>query len=243
VADRAAQERAFMALWLAGSLAADEHITADLRGYTGPNLRWDLGMLLLTVPGAVAAWQNFFGPGQAPPDVGLAMLPLALATAWTFASAAIRKIIYVAVTDRQVMVVQMHGHCRPTRVLTAAPIGGLRLTTTDRLRLRTVTWTAADGGPLLAGGKQRRRLRFTVRGRQSRLDDALGAVRAQGGLVDLPAFPQVPMPTRSRSGGHTGAAGCENRLTASSHQGKRPAREHSQCGRGDHGRASSCNGS
>ncbi len=189
-----AGDRAFMTLWLADSLTADEQIIAELRGLTGPSRVWDLGaIILLSVPSEVSAWHDlFYGAAPGRPDLAMLALLPAAAGAATFASAVLRKTVYVAVTERQVIVVRMRNRSTPDRVLLAAPIGALRLTTTSRLGRRAVTCTAADGGALLIGGKYRKRLRLTAIDRRPRFGEALSAIRAQGGSVDLPPLPPVP---------------------------------------------------
>jgi hypothetical protein len=195
---KGAREREFMTQWLAGSLSADEHIIADLRGIAGPGRRFDLGTVaLLALPDVFAAWHDYFyGTAGGRPGLAVIILLPAAAGAITFASAALRKIIYVAVTERQVIFVKMRKRSTPDRVLLAAPIIALRLKTTDRLGQRTVICTAADGGALLIDGKCRRRLRLAAMGRRPGFGEALNAIRAQGGLVDLSALP-VPALDRS----------------------------------------------
>jgi hypothetical protein len=195
VADRAG-ERQFMTLWLAGSLSADEQIVADFRGFAGPSRWLDLGpTLLLSMLSGVGtwnAWHDFYGSATGRPNLAAAVLVPAAAFGLSLGSIALRKIIYVAVTERQIIVVRMRARSRPARVLLAAPIGALRLTTTNRLGDRTVTCAEANGGALMIDGKQRARLRLRAVGRRSRFDGVLSAIRAQGGSVDLPPLPSVP---------------------------------------------------
>jgi hypothetical protein len=194
VADRGA-DRAFMTAWLAGPLTGGDRIVADVRGYTGPSLRWDLALAApLALAGALEALRNLFGGAPSDKPALAAVLLLLAGSVWSTCSVALHRPVYVAVTERQVIVVRMRRQSEPVRILLAAPLGALRLTTTDRLAQRSVTCAAADGGALLIGGKPRTRLRVKVHGRRARFEDVLSAILAQGGAVNPPALPAVPVP-------------------------------------------------
>lgn len=190
-----AGEREFLTHWLAGSLGADEHIIAAFRGYTGPSARWDLAAATL-VPAltVAAAWHDLFGgPVSVRPDLAIAMLLSLAPIAGATASIVWRKPVYVAVTEWQIIVVRQRGAEKQARLLAAAPIAALQLTTNRRLARRTMTLAATDGG-LLARGRYRARLRITAICRWSRFDEAIDAIRALGGSVDLPPLPAIPVP-------------------------------------------------
>jgi hypothetical protein len=187
-------DREFMTQWLAGSLTAGEHIVADFRGFTGPGRCWDLGpTLFLSMLSGINAWHEYYAPSVGRPYLATVVLVPAAAGALTFGSIALRKSICVVVTSRQIIVVQMRGRSRPHHILIAAPIAALRLTTTNRLGQRAMTCAAADGRPLPVGGRDRARLRLRAMGRRSRFEDARDAIRAQGGSVDLPPLPAMPV--------------------------------------------------
>lgn len=57
-----------------------------------------------------------------------------------------------------------------------------------------MTLAAADGGRLLVRGKYRARLRVRAISSRSGFSEAIDAVRAQGGSVDLPSLPPVLAP-------------------------------------------------
>ncbi len=202
-------DRGFMAQWLATSLETDEHIIAGFRGFTGPSRLWDLGFgIPLSALTGISVWHDYFyGAPRAEPDIAAAVLLPVVAFAVIVASAALRKSIYVAVTDRQIIVVQMSGRSRPHHLLFAAPIGSLRLTTTDLLGQRSITCAAADGGALLIGGTYVR-LRLRAVGRRARFDGALAAFRAQGGSVDLRPLPPVPARLSGRRPWHPARQSC-----------------------------------
>jgi hypothetical protein len=194
VANRAG-ERAFMTHWLASSLTGGDQIVADLRAITGPGLRWDLLIQpvlgIAAVIGAVSAWRDLVsGPGsESHLALAATMIPLLAGTGWSAVTALTRRPVYVAVTERQIIVVQMRSRRKPVRVLVAAPIGGLHLTATSRLGRRSLTVTDADGRVLPLAGRGRGALRMSAIGRRPRFDDAIAAAVARGGLVNLPVIP------------------------------------------------------
>ena len=103
-----------------------------------------------------------------------------------------RKGVYLAVTERQLIAVQMRDRCNPVRVLFSVSVAKTRLTTREGtlLPLHTV-WCESASGPISAGGKARAKVRLNIRARLASLDEVLTAVRLHGGAVDVPALPAV----------------------------------------------------
>jgi hypothetical protein len=196
------RERAFMARWLAGELASGDRIVADIYGFTGARPRWDLLQAPIIAAAAIEGWHDFFyGPLLSRSAQGPIALLGIVCSALSAVLACARKRVYLAVTDRQIVAVQMRTRQHPVRVLFSRPIHSVQLTTRDGL-LRTIIWASADGGAISVAGQDRARVRLTTRGRRARFDDVLNAVRAQGGAVDLPPPPVVAMqlPTTERGG-------------------------------------------
>jgi hypothetical protein len=173
-------DRPFMTAWLAGSLTGGDGIVADFRGFTGPGLRWERaaqgGIALAGLVTAIEAGRDFFGPGSGSPGVAGLMLPLLAGAALSVASPLLRKPVYVAVTERQLIVVQMHRRWPPDLVLASSPFGALQVAATDLAGRRTLTVTAA-------GGSARTPLRVTALGRRGRFDVAVAALIARGGQL------------------------------------------------------------
>ncbi len=188
------RDRAFMAMWLGGELASGDRIVADLYGFTGPSLRWDCLQAPIVAAAAIGGWHDlFYGPLLSGSAQGLIALLGVACSVLSGTLAHARKRVYLAVTDRQVVAVQMRTRKHPVRLLFSRPICSVQLTTRDGLLVRTIIWSSADGSTISVAGKDGARVRLTTRGRRARFDDVLAAVRAQGGAVDLPPLPTVAM--------------------------------------------------
>jgi hypothetical protein len=116
---------------------------------------------------------------------GLTALLIAAAGIWPSVEVLIRKALYVAVTERQLTLVQMNLSRQPVRVLASVPIGAASLTTGRR----SLTVAAMDGSPLQIGRKARARLKIRITQRQARLEAVAAAVAVGGGMVNLPPVP------------------------------------------------------
>jgi len=182
-----------MAQWLAGTLAPGDRIVASVGAVTGPNPFVDM---LPPVIGAIALIAAYTQPSRA----------LVLVTgAFGFAGAVLglalighRKFIYLAVTEQQLLAVQVRGRLNPVGVLFRIPLGATRLTTKPGrpLPFLHTVWCASAAGGISVGGKTRDRVRLTVRGHRGQLSDVQAAVRRQGGAVDAPVL-TVPASIRS----------------------------------------------
>jgi hypothetical protein len=113
---------------------------------------------------------------------GLIALLIAATGIWSGVEVLIRKALYVAVTERQLTLVQTNLSRQPVRVLATLPIGAASLTTGRR----SLTVAAADGSPLQIGRKPRARLKIRITDRKAQLGAVAAAVAAGGGMVNLP---------------------------------------------------------
>jgi hypothetical protein len=188
------RDRAFMAMWLGGELASGDRIVADLDGFIGPSVRWDWLQVPIVAAAAFDGWHDdFYGPLLSDSAQGLIALLGVACSVLSATLALTRKRVYLAVTDRQIVAVQIRTRTHPVRVLFSRPICSVQLTTRDGLLTRAIVWTSADGYAISVAGEDRARVRLTSRGRRARFDGVLTAVRAQGGSVDLPPPPTVAM--------------------------------------------------
>lgn len=190
------RERAFMALWLADKLAPGEGVTAGMHAWSGPSLRWDwLPLSAMPTEGILVGWL-YNGPISHQAD-GVIMLITACTAAASGLLMRARKLVYLAVTERQLIAVQLRRREQPVRVLFSLPISAVHLATTDGMLVRGILVTATDCSMITIGGKNRARVRLSTRGRRRQFDDLLTAVGAQGGAVDLPRLPAIAPPNTS----------------------------------------------
>lgn len=181
---RRAASHAFLATWLADTLEPGDSLVASVEGLARPRRACEIVSGAVVLAGIYPGWLDWAShSGRA--VHGLIALLFAATGIWSLVELLLRKLRNVAVTERELALVQMNLSRQPVRVLATVPIGAAALTTGRRY----LTVAAVDGSPLQIGRKARARLRIRVTDRQARLDAVAAAVAAGGGMVNLPPVP------------------------------------------------------
>ena len=176
-----AARQAFLATWLAGTLEPGERLQASVEGIIRQRRAQEIISAAVVLAGIYPGWMDWARQGSRALHALIALL-IAATGIWSLVEALTRKPVYVAVTGRHLILIQMHLSRQPTRVLATLPIGAASLTTSRR----SVTVAAVDGSPLQIGRKARARLKIRVSDRQARADELAAALAASGGTVNLP---------------------------------------------------------
>jgi hypothetical protein len=181
---RRAARQAFLATWLADGLEPGDRLVASVEGYIRQRRAGEIVSGAVVLAGIYPGWLDWAShSGRA--VHGLIALLIAATGISSLVGVLIRKPLYVAVTERQVTLVQMNLSRQPVRVLGTVPIGAASLTTGRR----SLSVAALDSSPLQIGRKARVRLKIRVTDRQARLDAVAAVVAAGGGMVNLPPVP------------------------------------------------------
>jgi hypothetical protein len=178
---RRAARQAFLGTWLADSLEPGDRLVASVEGYIRQSRAREIVSGAVVLAGIYPGWLDWAShSGRA--VHGLIFLLIAATSICSAVEVLIRKPLYVAVTERQLTLVQMNLSRQPVRVLATVPIGAVSLTTGRR----SLSVAAVDGSPLQIDHKARARLKIRVTDRQTRLDAVAAVVAAGGGMVNLP---------------------------------------------------------
>jgi hypothetical protein len=181
---RRAARQAFLATWLADMLEPGDCLVALVEGFVRPPRAREIVSGAVVLAGIYPGWLDWAShSGRA--VHGLIALLFGATGTWSLVELLLRKLLCVAVTERQLALVQMNLSRQPVRVLATVPIGAASLTTGRR----SLTVAAVDGSRLQIGRKARARLKIRVTDRQARLDAVAAAVAAGGGMVNLPPVP------------------------------------------------------
>jgi hypothetical protein len=181
---RRAARQAFLGAWLADTLELGDRLVASVEGIIGQRRAHMIVSGAVVLGGIDPGWLDWAShSGRA--VHGLTALLIAATGGWPLVEILIRKPLYVAVTERRLMLVQMNLSREPTRVLATVAIGTV-LVTTGR---RSLTVAAVDGSPLQIGRKARARLKIRITDRQARLEELATALAAGGAMVNLPLVP------------------------------------------------------
>jgi hypothetical protein len=181
---RRAARQAFLASWLADTLEPGDRLVASVEGYIRQGRAREIVSGAVVLAGIDPGWLDWARhSGRA--VHGLIALLIAATGIWSLVELLIRKPLYVAVTERQLMLVQMNLSRQPVRVLAKLPIGAASVTTGRR----SLSVAAVDSSPLQAGRKARARLKVRVTDRRTRLDAVAAVVAVGGGMVNLPPVP------------------------------------------------------
>lgn len=176
--------QAFLAAWLADTLEPGDRFVASVEGFIRQRRAHVVVSGAVVFAGIYPGWLDWASHSGRAVHALVALL-IAAAGVWSLVEILIRKSLYVAVTERQLMLVEMNLSRQPVRVLATLPIGAASLTA----ERRSLTVAAVDGSPLQIGRKARARLKIRVTDRQARLDAVAVALAAGGGMVNLPPVP------------------------------------------------------
>jgi hypothetical protein len=177
-------KRRFMALWLADGMEPGDRLVTGAEGIVGRPRAFEIAKAIAAIAGLSGIYPGWFGWASHTSRLAcfaafvLFEGTVALSLADTFT---LRR-VYVAVTERRVVVVALDRHRHPVKVAASLPIDATWLDTGRR----SLTFRAADGSPLLVRGKARPRLRLTISNWRGQLDDTAAAVAARGGMVNVP---------------------------------------------------------
>ena len=178
---RRTARQAFLATWLADTLEPGDRLVASVEGFIRQRQAREIVSGAVVLAGIYPGWLDWASHrGRA--VHGLIALLIAATGTWSLIEVLIRRALYVAVTERQLTLVQMNFSHQPVSVLATVPIGAASLTTGRR----SLTVAAVNGCPLQIGNKARARLKIRVADRQARLDAVAAAVAIGGGMVNLP---------------------------------------------------------
>jgi hypothetical protein len=181
---RRAARQAFLATWLADTLEPGDRLVTSVEGFVSQRRTHVMVSGAVMLAGIYPGWLDWASHSGRAVHALIALL-VAAAGVWSLVEILIRKPLYVAVTERQLMLVEMNLSRQPVRVLATVPIGAASLTT----KRRSLNVAAVDGSPLQIGRKARTRLKIRVTDRQARLDAVAAALAAGGGMVNLPSAP------------------------------------------------------
>jgi hypothetical protein len=178
---RRAARQAFLATWLADTLEPGDRLVASVEGFIRQSRAREVVSAAIMLAGIYPGLLDWASDrGRAAP--GFIALLIVVTGSWPLVEVLTRKALYVAVTERQLTLVQMNLSRQPVRVLATVPIGAASVTTGRR----SLTVAAVDGSPLQIGRKARARVKIRVTDRQARLDAVAAAVAVGGGMVNLP---------------------------------------------------------
>ena len=181
---RRAARQAFLATWLADTQEPGDRLVASVEGFIRPRRALEIVSAAVVLAGIYPGWLDWASQsGRAAP--GLIALFIPVTGTWPLVELLIRKSLYVAVTERQLTLIQMNLDRQPVRVLATVPISAASLTSGRR----SLTVAAVDGSPLQIGRKPQARLKIRVTDRRARLDVVAAAVASGGGTVNLPPVP------------------------------------------------------
>jgi hypothetical protein len=182
---RRAATQAFLGAWLADTLELGDRLVASVEGIARQHRAYMIVSGAVVLAGIDPGWLDWARHTSRAVHA-LSALLIAATGGWPLVEIRIRRPLYVAVTERQLMLVQMNLSREPTRVLAKVPIAAV-LVTTGR---RSLTVAAVDGSPLQIGRKARACLKIRVTDRQARLDELATALAAGGAMVNLPLVPR-----------------------------------------------------
>jgi hypothetical protein len=190
---RERERRAFMTLWLAGTIGPGDTIVADAYGAVGPGRGWDLAPAPIALTSIVVGWHDLFGTALlSAVSQGALTLLSAASSVVTLAVMYRRRAVYAAVAGRDLILVEMRRNGRdPVRLLIRVPVATLQLTTKSRLGLDTVTCARLDGRALDVAGEQKAMIRIMFRGRRTRRQELADAAAALGAAINLPLAPMA----------------------------------------------------
>jgi hypothetical protein len=175
---RRAARQAFLASWLADGLESGDTVVASVEGYVRQRRAREIVSGTVVLAGIYPGWLDWASHSGRAVHFLIAML-IAATGIWSLVELLIRKPLCVAVTERQLTLVQINLRRQPVRVLATVPISAASLTTGRR----SVSVADVDSSPLQIGRKARARLKIRVTDRQARLDAVAAAVAAGGGMV------------------------------------------------------------
>ncbi len=129
--DARAARQAFLGAWLADTLELGDRLVASVEGTTGQRRAHIVVSGAVVLAGIDPGWLDWAShSGRA--VHGITALLIAATGGWPLVETRIRKPLYVAVTERQLMLVQMNLSREPTRVLATVPSAAVLVTTSRR---------------------------------------------------------------------------------------------------------------